>query len=297
MNLSPRQLRTFVLLADSLSFHKTAQALHVTQPTLSKQVKEFEDTIGVRLFERNTRNVSLTRDGQDLLGVARRVLDSYEAGLSEFGQKVRDRSSRFAIAALPTLAATLLPELVRKLTAKEPESRVEVYDLVADEALELLHARRVDIAVTAKMKQRDGFSYTEIFTEPFVLMHSGAQQFDLQTWDCNRLGALPVISMPSGTSTRELVRASFEKMGQEFLPILALRDLNVIARFTQAGCGVAILPLSAAEPFLNDQLAITPLRGAPRRSIGIYTRRDVKHTPLSKWMVQELRIAGASKRL
>src|SRR5690606_3344082 len=106
MNPSPRQLRIFVSLAESLNFSRTADELFVSQPSLSKLVREFEAGLGVRLFERNTRSVKLTDAGEALLGVARRVLGDYEAGVTEIEQMVRHRSHGLTIAALPTLAAT-----------------------------------------------------------------------------------------------------------------------------------------------------------------------------------------------
>src|SRR6476661_1447023 len=130
MNLSPRQLRLFVLLAQSLSFSRTADQLCVSQPTLSKLVREIEEAMGVRLFERTTRSVKLTVDGEALLGVARRVVVDYEAGCTELEQMVRHRSHGLAIAALPTLAATLLPELVAQLRQEVPDAVVRIHDVV-----------------------------------------------------------------------------------------------------------------------------------------------------------------------
>ncbi len=295
MNISPRQLKTFVLLANLLNFHKAAQALHVTQPTLSKQLKELEETIGVRLFERNTRNVALTRDGQKLLDVATRLTMQYEAGLNEFEQCVRHRTHRVAIAALPTLAATLLPGLIRQLLADYPEAKISVHDLVADEALGLLRSQRVDMAVTANIERPADLCYTEIFREPFVVLHGHDMPCEMRVWDTKALSRLPIISMPAGTSTRELVEARFKVDGCVFSPAFALRDLNTIARFAQAGCGVALLPLSAAEPFVNDGLLIQPMEEAPTRSIGIFTRREGEQPALAARVMRDLRILGSAR--
>lgn len=101
MNLTPRQLRIFVLLAETLSFQKTAELLHVTQPTLSKLLKETEETLGVQLFERTTRMVRLSREGQSILETARKITALHEKGMLELDQRLRDRHNRVAVAALP----------------------------------------------------------------------------------------------------------------------------------------------------------------------------------------------------
>ncbi len=167
MNLTTRQLRIFVLLAETLSFQRTAEMLHVTQPTLSKLLKETEETLGVKLFERTTRMVRLSREGQDILEIARKITALHEKGMLELDHRLRDRNNRVAVAALPTLAASLIPLLIQSLARKHPRVRVEVYDPIANEALQLLRERRVDIAVTTMNEEGAAdLVYQELFTEP-----------------------------------------------------------------------------------------------------------------------------------
>ncbi|WP_454692139.1 LysR family transcriptional regulator [Achromobacter aloeverae] len=295
MNLTPRQLKLFVLLADNLNFQRTADKLFITQPTLSKLVKELEATIGVKLFDRTTRRVSLTRDGQDLLDTGRQMLDDYESGMHRLDEMVRERTQRAAIAALPTLAATLLPALVMWLAERQPRAAITVYDLVADEALALLRSRRVDMALTAMYLLPPDLHYSEMFSEPFVLLHAAGMRVRAREWDTSAIGRLPLISMPAGTSTREAMEARFAKDGLPFEPVYSLRDLNTIARFAQAGCGIGLLPLSAAEPFLSKALAITRPHGAPQRSIGIFTRKDARQPPLVSTLMRQLQVLGRAR--
>lgn len=100
MNLTTRQLRIFVLLAETLSFHKTADILHITQLTLSKLVKEIEATLGIELFERSTRMVRLSRAGQDILDIARKITARYEQGMLELGRRLRERHVDIAVTAM-----------------------------------------------------------------------------------------------------------------------------------------------------------------------------------------------------
>lgn len=295
MNPSPRQLRILVSLAESLSFSRTAEQLGVSQPTLSKMVREMEMGFGVRLFERSTRNVKLTDAGAALLGVASRVLVDYEAGLVELEQVVRHRSHGLAIAALPTLAATLLPDLVARLRSEVPGAIVRIHDVVTDEALGLLRARRVDLALTGVEVIQKDLSYTEIFREPFALLSLRNRRPELDTWSVAAISALPIISMPRGTGTRQLVEASFLRAGAQFRPLLELRDLNTIAQFVRAGCGVALLPQSAAQLVLTDQLVVHDVAGAPDRSVGIVTRREMELPMLAAWMVRAIRQRAAMR--
>lgn len=297
MNLSPRQLRIFVLLADSLSFRHTAEHLHVTQPTLSRLVKEIEDIAGVRLFERTTRMVRLSRDGRDILETARRLVAQHDSGMRELTQRLRERHQRVSIAALPTLAASLLPQLIHELRQQAPRAQLEVRDSIAGEALALLRERRVDVAITARGDQRPAdLLYEELFSEPFVLFHSAAIAAPLRHWDTAKLGRLPLISMLPGTSVRELTESVFQKEAQRFEPMYSLRDLGAIARFVQANCGIALLPESAVDYSALRGVRKTRLKNAPTRSIGLFIRQGEPCGRLLQTTLQALRELGRARQ-
>lgn len=297
MNLTTRQLKIFVLLAQTLSFHKTAEMLHITQPTLSKLLKEIEASIGIKLFERSTRMVRLSREGQDILEIASNVTARYDAGMLELDERLRERHNRVAVAALPTLAASLLPQLVRNLRQADPRARIDVYDPIASEALQLLRERRVDIAVTAM--GNDGspdLRYQELFAEPFVLFHSREAKVGLTHWIPAEISQLPIISMPSGTSVRVLTERAFQDESQPFKPLYSLRDLNTIARFVQDDCGVALLPESSLDQAVHHGVAKTRLLGAPTRSVGMFIRREYRPSRLARLALDELRRLGRDRQ-
>ncbi len=293
MNLSTRQLRIFSYLAQTLSFSRTAEHFAVTQPTLSKLMREIETSVGVRLFERTTRKVALTVNGDALLPVARRVLSEFDAGMTELDQVVRHRTHRLAIAALPTLAATQLPDLVAALQVEVPDALVRVHDVVNDEAIDLLRARRVDIALISIDVMQKDLVYTELFREPFVFLARRESPVAMKKWSTKGIRDLRVISMPIGTGTRQTVEIAYQQQGLAFRPILELKDLYAIARFVRVGCGVALLPRTAAELVLSDDLVFDAVPGAPERVVGIVTRREMELPVLAARMVGMLREQNA----
>ncbi|MYZ45551.1 LysR family transcriptional regulator [Schauerella aestuarii] len=297
MNLTPRQLKIFVVLAETLSFQKTADKLHMTQPTLSKLLKEIETTIGMKLFERSTRMVRLSQEGQDILEVARQITLRYDQGMLELNERMRDRHNRVAVAALPTLAASLLPQLIKNLKIADPQAHIDVYDPIANEALQLLRERRVDIAVTAM--GNDGspdLHYQELFTEPFVLFHSHRTRIDVTRWIPAELARLPLISMAPGTSVRVLTERAFQSASQPFDPVYSLRDLNTIARFVQNDCGIALLPESSLDQTVHHGVAKTYLQGALTRSVGMFIRREYRASKLAQQTLDELRRLGRDRQ-
>ncbi|SOE50835.1 Transcriptional regulators, LysR family [plant metagenome] len=294
MNLSPRQLKIFVSLAHSLNFSQTADAFCVTQPTMSKLIREIEEEVGARLFERTTRSVQLTPEGDALLEVATRVSNAFEQGITELEEVARNHAQRLSVAALPTLAAMLLPPLVRKLREQTPNAFIRVHDVFTDTALDLLRTRQADLALTGLDVIHKDLAYEEILQERFVLLsrREDARPGGLDAWSVPALDALPLIAMPQGTGTRRVVETAFLKKGVAFRPVMELRNLNAIGKFVKAGCGHSLLPLSGAELILDETLAITPLRGAPERTLGIATRREAGLPALAEAMIVAVREAA-----
>ena len=296
MNVSPRQLRIFVSLAQSLNFSRTAEQFCVAQPTLSKIVREIEQEIGVQLFERTTRSVKLTADGEALVGVAIRVTQEFAVGLAEFEDVARRRIQRLSIAALPTLAAMVLPGPVAALRTDMPNAFIRIHDVFTDQALDLLRARKVDLALTGVDVVHKDLHYEEIVCERFVLLSSAQHRNvrKLRSWSEEAIGTLPIITMPHGTGTRQVVEDAFINKGLSFRPCMELTHLTSIAKFVKAGCGVAVLPFSGAQLVMDEGLFITSLTGAPERSIGIVTRHDTQLTPLAAKMVTSIRQSASS---
>src|SRR5690606_32408095 len=111
MNISSRQLRAFVALAQERHFTKAAERCHQTQPAFSAQIRALEDAVGVRLFDRTTRRVELTPEGLLFNESALRLLNDLEAVMGDIQDHVAKRRGRVAVAALPSLAAGWLPDI------------------------------------------------------------------------------------------------------------------------------------------------------------------------------------------
>ncbi len=277
MHLSQRQLKIFVALSHSLSFSRCAEQLHVTQPTLSKIVREIEESIGLQLFERTTRSVRLTPEGAMLLPIVSRMIENYDAGLAELQGFAKGHSMTLSIAATPSIAAHFLPECTKRMRNEFPNLRIAIHDVSAEMTLELLRARKVGVAITALLpgltndKDLDAF---ELMTDEFVLLNSRSNPLNLagKEWSDEVLSQLPIITMPRGTSTRLALDLSLLN-DNAITQVFELRDLATIKKFVQCGVGVAVLPELAAKLIMDDDLEVVRLLDAPKRSIGVVTRR------------------------
>lgn len=288
MNLSPRHLRIFVFLANSLSFSRTADEFCLAQPTLSKIVREMEEEMGVRLFERTTRSVKLTRDGEALVRVAARVADDYDNGISQLEEITKGWTHRIAVAALPTLAAMLLPEPLAALRAEEAGAAVQVHDVFTDQALALLREAKVDFVLGGMDAVHRDLRYRELLRDPYVVLSSARRPLPrgLKRWDARQLSALPLLTLPRTTGTQQYMNQSFLRGGVELRPTMELNSIVTVARFVKAGLGYALVPRSSAQMVMDKGLTASTLDGAPERVLAVITRRDLKLSSLALKLVR-----------
>src|SRR5687767_15373067 len=123
-DLSPRQLQYVVAVAETLGFHKAAKRCHVSQPTLSAQVKQLEDVLGVRLFERDRRRVLLTAAGAVVVAHARRILLEIDDMIAAAKALTEPRSGTLRIGVIPTIAPYLLPDVVQADDTRFPKHQL-----------------------------------------------------------------------------------------------------------------------------------------------------------------------------
>ena len=122
-----RHIRAFLALARAGSFTRAAAELHVSQPTLTVQIQQLETAVGVKLFDRSKRHVALTQAGRDLLVPLERILIDVEAIATSTDELLAHRRGLVTVAALPSVAAGLLPRAIRKLSESYPGITVRVH--------------------------------------------------------------------------------------------------------------------------------------------------------------------------
>jgi LysR family carnitine catabolism transcriptional activator len=292
MNLTHRQMKIFVMTAHSLSFSRSAERLHITQPTLSKLIRDIEEQVGFPLFERTTRRVSLTNDGSAFLPVAMRLVETHELAMSEVAGIARRNHETISVAALPTLAAMMLPQAIARLRAERPQAVVRIHDVLHGTAVALLRDYKVDIALTAFDPFLKDLNFEALFEDSlvFLSLQGCPPPVEARVWSEQKLNELPIIAMPRGSSARYSIDAAFVRENAVFAPAFELSNLASIARFVKAGCGIALIPRLGAELIVDSETVITAIEGAPHRSIGIVTRTNDVLSPLGARIAEEMRL-------
>jgi LysR family carnitine catabolism transcriptional activator len=291
MNVSLRQLRAFITVGRLGSFTRAARALNATQPAISAQVRDLEESLGVRLFDRSTRSVTLTQAGKDLLPSVDAVLSDIGSVVDRARDVARGNTGRVTVAALPSLAATLVPDAVARLQRDHPGVSVVIRDALAERSLSLLRADEVDLALTSAPLPNPQLHFTPLLTDRIVAVlphnHSLAGAKSVRLAD---LLESPLVLMDRDSSVRRSVDTACASIGRMAAPVFEAAFMATAIGLVRAGLGATLLPSSAADLRAARDLIILDLQ-KPRieRELGILKQRRRVFSPAAEAFVEMLR--------
>jgi LysR family transcriptional regulator, benzoate and cis,cis-muconate-responsive activator of ben and cat genes len=159
-----RHLRYFVAVAAEENVSRAALKLHVSQPGLSRQIRDLEDEIGFQLFERGAKSLHLTAAGKVFLIEARSVLQHADDAVKKARAAAGGAQGEIHVGYAPSLTVQILPPMLRAFQSGFPHVRVSLHDLSSEEMLEQLGARKLQVALTVRppAKMLRGFSFVEL---------------------------------------------------------------------------------------------------------------------------------------
>jgi len=174
VDLDTRLLRAFVAVAEELNFTRAAQRLFVAQQALSAQVRQLERRVGVPLFERTTRRVALTEEGERLLPHARAVLEALDAAAQELESARRAAQVTLRVGMSGTAMVPLVGETIRLFAEEHPDVRLELANTPLNQPAGGLREGTVDVAFVRPPFVDDGLSMVTILTEDrYIAVHAG----------------------------------------------------------------------------------------------------------------------------
>jgi LysR family transcriptional regulator, hydrogen peroxide-inducible genes activator len=277
---SLRQLQYAIAVAEELSFRKAAERCHVSQPSLSAQLAQLEDALGVVLFERDQRRVLLTAAGSAIIERARKVLLATD-DLIELARRVSDpRSGTVHIGVIPTISPYLLPSVTPQLHAAFPRLTVGWVEDKTETLVRGLEAGTLDAALVALEAELGDVEVAEIADDPFVLV--AAPQHPLAKKSAPaavaELRGADVLLLDEGHCFRQQALEYCASAKAHELEFRAT-SLTTLVQMVAGGSGVTLLPqLALPTETQRASLHIRPLsKPVPKRTIALVWR---KRSPL-----------------
>ena len=284
-----RHIRAFLKIAETRNFTRAANDLHVSQSALTVQVQQLEENLGVRLFDRNKRGVTLTAAGKDVFGPLQRLFNDAQT-IVEHARDLSSASTGFvSIAALPTVCAGPLPELVRSFLDSHPGIRVQISDVVAERVREAVLKREVDFGIGTLHGRDAELRATPLFQDRLVVFAPpGHLLSEKRTITLREASAHGLILPGRASSVREAVEAIAHR---ERLLLDIRYETNFMPTalaFVRANLGIAILPETAAGADTSDFTVAALSNRFSNRQIELLQRRDATLSPASESLVRHL---------
>ncbi len=278
-----RELRYLVALADLRHFGRAAECCHVTQPTLSAQLRKLEAYLGQTLIDRNARQIELTPVGEQIVDRARRLLAEADDILRLTRQHREPLEGVLNIGIIPTLAPYFLPELLRRLRERYPKLQLIVQEDFTANLVAKLKDGLLDAALLALPASVADLGYVErpLFDEPFWLVcppgHAVAQRDSV---DADAMAELKMLLLTDGHCMKgqALAICRAGDAGSDEADFRAT-SLETLRQLVGAGLGCTLLPSLAVSQLPPGQFVVRPLREAASRRIGLvwpstHRRRD-----------------------
>ena len=260
MNVTLRQLRAFVEVAEAKHFTRAADKLDLSQSTVSTLVRELETHLDLRLFDRHTRMLSLTAAGAEILPLARKALADLDSVLGSSSELKTLGRGRVSIAASSLQAALMLPRVIKEFGVLYPGVTVDIHDVPQPDVLEMVRSGAVDFGIGTDSGMRHDLGARVLMTDTFVVMmpagHALSRKRELHWRD---LEGYPLIGSPPGNPLREQVDAALAPQGISLVRRYEISLPLTIIGMVEGGLGIAVLTTTASRLALSLGLVVKPV--------------------------------------
>jgi DNA-binding transcriptional LysR family regulator len=295
MNFDLGDLRAFIAVAELASFRAAAETIHLSQPALSRRIDKLEDALGVRLFDRDTRNVELTAVGRDFARKARTLLDNLDEMLLGVGNVAANRWGQVALACVPSTVHYFLPAVLRQYHERFPRIRVRIIDESANEVLSAVAHGEVEIGIGITGSDEPTLEFEPLLTEAFVAAchrdHPLARH-RMVTWA--ELGRYDFMTVDKASGNRLVMDLALATKRDRPQACFEARHVSTLVAFVEAGLGVAAVPRLSMPRKGHPALVSVPIvEPEVTRTVGLIKRRGRSLSPAAEHLYDMLRaVAG-----
>jgi len=274
LSLSLRQFEIFLRVAELRSFSDAGKALHVSQPALTRSIQQMEDALGARLFDRNTRKVELAAVGIQLLPIARRILSEFETACGEMTQFVEGLHGKVHIAALPCVAAALLPSVIASFCKSHPNVDFRISEYLSQDVTEVVTDGVCDFGIAVLPAKNDRVDCQRLIDDDiFMVCRSDDPLASEKSVPWSAFKTRPFIAMGRNCSVRATTQDTFLELHLDIKPHYECQNIATARSLIEAGLGVgAVSALMLPQIIFGNVIARRLVRPTRSRSVGVITR-------------------------
>ncbi len=263
MNITSRQLKAFLLTAKHLSFSRAAEQLYVTQSGMSMLVRELEQQLGFRLFERTTRKVTLTEFGSRFLPIADRNVLELESAVAEISRSANAANGYLRVGAGPFVASTILLPAAMAFAARESGLQIRVADVAPDKLDELSVSGDFDVTLSFSENPTPGMKRSVLAQYTYSLITPQAEATKMRAsiaW--NDVARLVLVGFPDNYPIQVVVNEILHRAGRRHSPDILCHHFSTQIAMVEAGSGAAVIPSFLMPLCAKRQISVRPIADA-----------------------------------
>lgn len=271
-----RQLEYFMAVCKTLHFTRAAEALHISQPSLSQQIQKLEIEVGMPLFDRIGKRIALTEAGHILLDHCQRVFHEIEQAQAAIRDLNGLERGNLTVGSLLTCVNYLLPSAILKFKELYPNINLSVFGLKAKDIQKRLHENELDLGIAFLPIIDNDLESIPLFTEELSLAVPVDHPFSSrQAIDMRELDDVQTILLPESYFLRQLIDSYCLDIGLTLQPTLEMTTMESLTQMVTKGVGITILPSPYLDAIKNQGIVKVPLvNPTPQRDIGFIYRKE-----------------------
>ncbi|QWX85327.1 LysR family transcriptional regulator [Cellulophaga sp. HaHaR_3_176] len=258
------KLKIFKSVAHHSSFTKAAEQLFISQPAISKAIRNLEDEYNTTFFIRNRNSIELTEDGKSFLVYVKRILDVYEEIENQFIHKDNQLPDIITFGASTTLASYIIPKIIAKFRTQYPKTSFQIESDNSEHIENLILNQQLNFGVTEGKNSNPKLSFKKLIKDEIVLVTSAKNnKINKENISLKKLQEIQIIKRESGSGTREIIQETLQKHNINSLNIaVTLNSTEAIKNYLYYSDAYALLSIHAVrEDLINNKLKIIDVKG------------------------------------
>jgi DNA-binding transcriptional LysR family regulator len=273
---------TFIVVAQTRSFRATAEQIHTSQSAVSSRIRQLEGRLGVRLFHRTTRTVTLTEEGHQLFAVAKAAIDDVERVTDMLRKKAALQSGELTIAAVPSIGQAMLPTIMGEFHRHYPGVSLRLLDVDSRRCVEMMESGEVDLAIVSDLEHRRHVVFEPLFRdECFLVVPRSHTLATRRRISIVEIATYPLMASPKGTTLWQIIERAFADAGTKPAVHQETWNMSTLVRLVEEGFGIGIVPEICIDKLDMSRCAVLALEEPVGRTIGVARMTNRSESPSS----------------